>query len=80
MDSHYKQTKPLKMKNVDNDADEEHIIATFSLKLDALAKVLGLHPFDHNGKYLGKLNSVSHETIQPVYVICPVAMECETQS
>ena len=74
------QTKPLKMKNVDNDADEEHIIATFSLKLDALAKVLGLHPYDHNGKYLGKLNSVSHETIQPVYVICPVAMECETQS
>ena len=68
------------MKNVDKNADEEHIIAFFGLRLDALAKILGLHPYDDNKEFQGKLGHVSHKTIQPVHVLCPIATECQTQS
>jgi CxC5 like cysteine cluster associated with KDZ transposases len=68
------------MKNVDNNADEEHITAAFGLRLDAFAKPLGLHPYDNNGEFQGRLNPVSHKTIQPVHVLCPIATECETQN
>lgn len=74
---HKNQDKPLKMKSVDKDTDEEHT-AAFGLRLDALAKLLGLHPYDNNGEFQGKLNPVSHKTIQPVHVLCPIAIECET--
>jgi hypothetical protein len=74
------QAKPLKMKNMEKNADEEHTITAFSLKLDALAKLLGLHPYNHQGQFQGKLKPVSHTTIQPVHVICPIATECETQA
>jgi hypothetical protein len=77
---HKNQNKPLKMKNVDKDAEEEHIIAAFGLRLDGLAKLLGLHPYDNDGEFQGKLNPVSHKMIQPVHVLCPIATECKTQN
>lgn len=46
--------------------------------LDALAKALGLYPYDSNGKFKGKLKPVSHESIQPVHIICPEAVVCQT--
>jgi hypothetical protein len=71
-----KQKKPLKMKLVEKDMDEEQTIKTFGLKLDGLARVLKLHPYDNNGKFQGKLKTVSHHLIKPVHIICPQSMEC----
>ena len=74
------QRKPLKMKNVAKVMDEEGEIAAFSFKLDALAKLLDLHPYNEHGELEDKLQPVSHKLIQPVHVLCPNSMECETAS
>ena len=72
------QRKPLKMKNVAKGMDEEQEITTFSFKLDLLAKLLDLHPYNEHGQLVDKLQPVSHKLIQPVHVLCPNSMECET--
>ena len=74
------QRKPLKMKNVAKGMDEEQEITTFSFKLDLLAKLLDLHPYNEHGQLEDKLQPVSHKLIQPVHVLCPNSMECETAS
>jgi CxC5 like cysteine cluster associated with KDZ transposases len=48
------------------------------IKLDAFAKVLQLYPYNQQGRFQGKLQTISHDAIKPVHVICPDAMECET--
>ena len=73
-----KQRKPLKMKNVTKGMDEEQEITAFGIKLDILAKLLDLHPYDEYGQLEDKLQPVSHKLIQPVHIICPNSMECET--
>ena len=57
------QRKPLKMKNVAKVMDEEGEIAAFSFKLDALAKLLDLHPYNEHGELEDKLQPVSHKLI-----------------
>ena len=57
---------------------EDAALNAVSVKLDALAKVLDLYPYDETAKMTGKLKSVSHDAIKPVHMICPDAMECET--
>ncbi|KAF8231805.1 hypothetical protein L208DRAFT_1275308, partial [Tricholoma matsutake] len=52
-------------------SDTVNVICT---NLDALAKTLGLYPYDSNGKFKGKLKPVSHESIKPVHMICPEAV------
>ncbi len=59
------QAQPLKMKNMDKNRDENYTITAFSLKLDALANLLGLHLYNHHGRFQSKLKPVSHTTIQP---------------
>jgi hypothetical protein len=71
------QKRPLKMKNVEKGLNEEQEITALSVKLDSLAKVLKLHPYDSNGHFLGQLQPISHKLIQPVHVICPISMECQ---
>ena len=66
------QRKPLNMNNVAKGMDEEQEITAFSFKLDLLAKLLNLHPYNEHGQLEDKL--------QPVHVICPNSMECETAS
>jgi hypothetical protein len=51
-----------------------------STNLDALAKILGLYPYDPNGKFKGKLKPILNESIQPVHIICPDAAVCQTAS
>ena len=75
-----KQKRPLKMKNVAKEMDEEQEITAFGCKLDILAKLLDLHPYDEHGQLVDKLQPVSHKLIQPVHVLCPNSMECETAS
>jgi len=50
------------------------------MKLDGLAKVLGLYPINKSGRFKGKLKSVSHKQVQPVYTLCPNAPRCLTKS
>lgn len=69
------QTRPLKMKNAAQGMDEEQALG---LKLDSLARVLHLHPYDSTERFRGKLWPISHKSIQPALVICPNAMECQT--
>ena len=66
------------MENVAKGIEEEEEITAFSFKLDALAKKLDLHPYNEQGQLEGKLLPVSHKLIQPVHVLCPNSMECET--
>ncbi|KAF8999983.1 hypothetical protein BDQ17DRAFT_1427467 [Cyathus striatus] len=52
-----------------------------SLKLDKMAKLLKLYPFNKERKvFEGQLKPVSHASIDPVHIICPIAAECETLS
>lgn len=51
-----------------------------AMKLDAMAKLLGLEPYNKARKYTGKLKPVSHKAIQPVHIICPDAVVCKTVS
>jgi hypothetical protein len=66
------------MKNVEKGINGDKEIATLSLRLDSLAKVLRLHPYDSNKQFQGKLQPISHKSIQPVHIICPNSMECQT--
>jgi hypothetical protein len=59
---------------------DDEVLNAVSIKLDAFTKVLDLYPYDTNGKMTGKLKPVSHDVCEPVYVICPNVMECETMS
>lgn len=74
------QGRPLKMKLVDEDMDEDQETKALSLKLDGLSRILTLHPYSDDGEFEGKLQPVSHKLIEPVHVICPNSMECETES
>jgi len=56
------------------------VTSHIGLKLDGLSKVLNLHPYSKEGQFLGKLKPVSDFAIQPVHIICPLSMECETTS
>jgi hypothetical protein len=53
-------------------------ITTVAVKLDSLSKVLGLYPYSQQGIFLGKHEPISEDSIQPVHIICPASMECET--
>ena len=71
------QRKALKMKGVIKEATEDEQITAFSIKLDALSKILGLHSSDHQQYPQGKVKPVSHKSIHSVHVISPIAIECE---
>jgi hypothetical protein len=49
-------------------------------KLDGLSKLLGLYPYNAHGQRQRMLKPVSEKEIEPVYVICPASMECQTLS
>jgi hypothetical protein len=50
------------------------------MKLDELSKLLGLDPYDEDGKLTQKLMTISNKDIEPALVICPPVMECETST
>ena len=47
-------------------------------KLIALSKLLGLNPYDSNGRLCGKLKEVSKKEISPALLLCSESMECQT--
>jgi len=42
--------------------------------------VLKLHPYNQHGVFQRKLSPISEQSIEPIQVICPASMECETRN
>jgi len=57
---------------------DDQITVEVALVLDKLAKLLDIYPYNKSGKFTGKLKPISHKEIQPVHVICPDAVVCQT--
>jgi hypothetical protein len=68
------------LKETDAHDSEQKMSIAIGLKLDALAKVLGLFPVNKSGKFRGRLKPVSHQDVQPVYTLCPNTASCKTKS
>ena len=62
----------------DMPSDMKDKITDVGSKLDGLAKILKLDPYDKNGVFQGKLAAVSYESFHAAQVICPTAVVCET--
>ena len=60
-------------------SNDQRVIA-IGMKLDELSKLLGLDPYDKDGKLTQKLTTISNKDIEPALVICPPVMECETST
>ena len=50
------------------------------IKLDSLSNILKLYPHDAHGQPKQMLKPVSEKDIEPVHVICPASMQCQTVS
>jgi hypothetical protein len=59
---------------------EDDITKGISRKIDAMANVLDLSPYNSQGRFKGKLKPISYSSIEAVYVICPNSFVCETTS
>ncbi|KAM6491162.1 hypothetical protein JOM56_013401 [Amanita muscaria] len=70
----------LKEFDMDAGGSEQKEAITLGLKIDALAKVLGLCPINKSGKFKGKLKPVSHKQVQPIHTLCPNTATCHTVS
>jgi len=74
------QSPLLKESDIDQAGSEEKETIAVGMKMDALARVLGLCPINKAGGFKGKLRPVSQKQIQPVYTLCPNAATCHTAS
>jgi hypothetical protein len=66
--------------DIGRDMTNDQVLTVISIKLIAFAQVLRFYPSDGKGNFLGKLQPVSQEAIQPILLICPSSVECETMS
>jgi hypothetical protein len=58
--------------------NEENIIFSLGKKFHSLAMLLGLYTYNKKVIFKGKLKPVSHDKIQPILVICPDAVVCQS--
>jgi hypothetical protein len=58
----------------------DHTITAIATKLNALSKLLKLTLYDEDGTLVAQLKPVSEKSIEPVLLICPITMECETST
>lgn len=70
----------LQQHNVGTEFTRDQTLPVISTKLVALAQILQYYPLDDEGNFLGKLQPVSQKSIQPILMICPDAVVCETMS
>jgi len=63
-----------------DDAPSDYKTTAFGLQLDAMAKLLQLHPGNKSGKVKQKLKPVSYKAIEGIHMICPDVFQCETLS
>jgi len=73
----YKQ-QDIRLLKSDNITETKTRINNIATKLDALAKLLNLNPYNDNGQFQQKLKPVPHKSINPIHIICPNSYECET--
>jgi CxC5 like cysteine cluster associated with KDZ transposases len=59
---------------------KDQITNSISTKLDSLVKILDIYPFDERGHQVSKIRPISEKDVEPVQVICPASMECETKT
>ena len=55
---------------------QNHQVSALSTKLDKLAKLLNLTPYDSYGKFKHKLLPPSYAKIKAIYIICPSSTIC----
>ena len=55
-------------------------ITALGMQLDAMAKLLQLHPSNKHGKVKHKLKPMSYKAIEGIHIICPNSFECTTHS
>jgi hypothetical protein len=72
-------TKLFKKYERDQLSDKEKIDGV-TQKVDGLAKLLKLYPYDSDGQFQGKIKAVSYKSIKAAQVICPISFTCETAS
>ena len=72
-------TKLFKIYQNNQLSDKEKVDGV-TQKLDGLAKLLNMYPYDSDGHFQGKLKAVSHKSIKAAQVICPLSITCETAS
>ena len=61
-----------------SELSDEKVTSSIGLKLDGLCNILDLHPYNTDGRFLGRLKPMAEEDIKPVLIICPFTMDCET--
>ena len=64
----------------ENQLSDKEKVDGVTEKLDGLAKLLNLYPYDSDGQSQGKLKAVSYKSIKAAQVICPHSITCETAS
>ena len=64
----------------ENQLSDKEKVDGITEKLDGLAKLLNLYPYDSDGQFQGKLKAVSYKSIKAAQVICPHSITCETAS
>ena len=63
-----------------DDVSSDYKVTALGLRLDAMAKLLHLHPGSKSGKVKQKFKPVSYRAIEGVHMICPDVFQCETLS
>ena len=69
-----------RMQDVSREMSEAQVLTVTGTKLVALAQILQFYPLDDDENFLGKLKPVSQKSVQPVYVICPMSVQCMTST
>lgn len=70
----------LKPVDVSSHRSSDDALLVMASKLNELATLLKLYPYNYKKKFQGKLKPVSHKAIQAVHVVCPNAVVCSTES
>ena len=70
----------LKESELHDGMTTEKVAIALGLKIDALAKLLGLYPYKSNGRFQGNLKPISKEATTPVHIICPGTAVCQTKA
>ena len=69
-----------KLLKESNSTSVDGQITALGIQLDAMAKLLQLHPSNKHGKVKHKLKPTSYKAIEGIRIICPNTFECTTHS
>lgn len=75
-----KESILFKQHEIADNSTESQKISLIGEKLHDLAKTLKMYPYNNKNRFLGKLKTVSYESIQGAQVICPDTVVCQTSA